>query len=227
MLTVAFDTCLDACSAAVWDERGVRAYRFAAMRQGHAERLVPMIAEVLDAAGCQAAGVQAIAVTIGPGTFTGTRICVAAARGLALATGARVLAATSTALLAATARARFPAETGGRPLAVCIDARKGEVLLEIVPVVPVGGLDRVRMLSPAAAAAAIAAEATEALLIGNGALLLGEAGAPRLAVALADLLPDARHLMSMPLTSVAHPTPLYARPPDARPPADPAIARAP
>lgn len=228
MLTLAWDTCLDACSVAIWRPgEGVLAAHAEPMRQGHAERLMPMIAAVLAEAGAAPAQISDVAVTVGPGTFTGIRIGIAAARGLSLATGARVRAATSLALLAATARARLPAETRSRPLAVCLDARKGEVLLEIVPERAAGGLDGVRLLDPVAAATAVREAAPDALLIGSGAALVAAAAGDRLEAVLVDLLPEARHLGAVPLTPVARPTPLYARPPDARPPSDAAVARAP
>ena len=134
---------------------------------------------------------------------------------------AKVLGATSLALLAATARAELGATAAARPFAACQDARKGEVLLEIVGAERIAGIDRVRLLSPAAAAAEIVATAPDAVLVGSAASLVAEAAAasgtrldlhPR-----PDLAPHARHLREMPLVPLATPTPLYPRPPDARP----------
>ena len=67
---------------------------------GHAERLFPMIAEVMDGAGLAFSAIDRIAVTLGPGTFTGVRVGIAAARALALATGKPVVAMTSLAVMA-------------------------------------------------------------------------------------------------------------------------------
>ena len=93
MNILSLDTCFDACSVAAG--RGLRSltpgisFAFEAMQKGHAERLLPMIEMVMCEAGLEFKSLDRIAVTYGPGTFTGTRICVSAARALALATGAR------------------------------------------------------------------------------------------------------------------------------------------
>ncbi len=245
MRVLAFDTCLNACSAAVAETSGtVVAARCEAMRVGHAERLLPMIDEVLAGAGCTLADIEAIAVTVGPGTFTGIRVGIAAARGFALAADLPVLGTTSLALLAATARAGLAATDRSRPVAACHDARKGEVLVEIIerfrgdaslppaPSPQEGGelVRRVRLLTPEATAALIASSAPDALLVGSGAALVSDAARARgvtLTVVAPGLEPDARHLACLPLLPLEPPTPLYPRPPDAKPPADPALTRTP
>jgi len=80
-----FDTTGAACSVAVWSASTVAAARHEAMTRGQSETLLPMIGATLDAAGLSYGRVDAIAVTTGPGTFTGVRIGLSAARGLALA----------------------------------------------------------------------------------------------------------------------------------------------
>ena len=245
MRVLAFDTCFNACSAAVVETDGtVRAARWEAMRVGHAERLLPMIEEVLAEADCTLAEIEAIAVTVGPGTFTGIRVGIAAARGFALAADLPVLGTTSLALLAATARATLSAADHARPLAaqpiaVCHDARKGEVLVEIVagprplgvpPSDDVALARRVLLLTPDAAVALIMQTASDAVLLGSGAALVAEAAAALgvpLTVVAPGLEPDARHLTRLSLLPLEPPTPLYPRPPDAKPPADPALARTP
>ena len=82
-----FDTSAAACSVAVWADRGVAAERFEAMARGQAEHLLPMIEETLAAAGIAHGQLDGIGVTRGPGAFTGLRIGLAAARGLALSLG--------------------------------------------------------------------------------------------------------------------------------------------
>ncbi len=82
-----FDTSGGACSVAVWSDGGVAAERFEAMARGQAERLLPMIEETLAEAGMAYGRLDAVGVTRGPGAFTGIRIGLAAARGLALARG--------------------------------------------------------------------------------------------------------------------------------------------
>jgi tRNA threonylcarbamoyladenosine biosynthesis protein TsaB len=82
---LAIDTALEACSAAVLDTEGKLVVRSLPMARGHAEALMPLIAETMSAAGTEFADLDRIAVTIGPGSFTGVRVGVAAARGIALA----------------------------------------------------------------------------------------------------------------------------------------------
>ena len=104
MNVLAFDTCFDACSVAAG--RGLRsltpviAERFEGMQLGQAERLMPMIKETMLEAGMTYEMLDRIAVTVGPGTFTGTRIGVAAARALSLVCGAPIVAVSSLALMA-------------------------------------------------------------------------------------------------------------------------------
>ena len=139
MNVLAFDTCLGAVSAAVrW--RGASgewqvASRFEARAGGHAERLMPMIAEVMEEAGLAFADLGRIAVTVGPGTFTGVRGGVAAARGLALASGLPVVTATSLAVMAHGAREQLQGRDADL-LAVAVDARRGMVYLEIFDEAP-------------------------------------------------------------------------------------------
>lgn len=239
MRWLAFDTCLDACSAAVLGADGaVLAARCEPMRQGHAERLFPMIEAVLADADWCLGDVGTVAVTNGPGTFTGTRIGVAAARAIALATGATIFTASSLALLAATARPLLSAAARTRPIAVCLDARKGEVMLAVSDNLPPPLWGRsatrkgsaVRLLTPDAAATAVLAEAPEAILIGAAAGQVAEAAAAlghSLEHALPDALPDARQLGAVALTQTPDLKPLYLRPPDAKPQIDKSLARMP
>lgn len=89
----------------------------------HAEALAPAIAHVLDQAGASLADVDAVAVDVGPGLFTGLRVGVATAQGIALALGVGVLGVTSVAVLA---REAYDAGWDG-PVAAVVDARRGEV----------------------------------------------------------------------------------------------------
>src|SRR5689334_25296631 len=85
MLILAIDTALDACAAAVLDtSAGVIAQESQAMKRGHAEALMPLIARVMKASGIAFAALDRIAVTTGPGSFTGLRVGLSAARGIAL-----------------------------------------------------------------------------------------------------------------------------------------------
>src|SRR5437763_14049424 len=89
MLVLAIDTALAACSAAVLDTRqgAVLAGETLPMARGHAEALMPLIARVMDEAEVEFKQLDRIAVTTGPGSFTGLRVGIAAASGIALAAG--------------------------------------------------------------------------------------------------------------------------------------------
>ena len=89
MRVLAIDTALEACSAAVFDtdRGGITASESVAMARGHAEAVMPLLARVMDLAEIEFANLDRIAVTTGPGSFTGLRVGIAAARGIALAAG--------------------------------------------------------------------------------------------------------------------------------------------
>src|SRR5258707_2139917 len=88
MRVLAIDTALEACSAAVLDtESGMPSSEQLAMTRGHAEAVTPLIARVMSAAAIEFADLDRIAVTTGPGSFTGLRVGISAARGIALAAG--------------------------------------------------------------------------------------------------------------------------------------------
>ncbi|NQV54955.1 MAG: tRNA (adenosine(37)-N6)-threonylcarbamoyltransferase complex dimerization subunit type 1 TsaB, partial [Rhodospirillales bacterium] len=85
MQILGFDTATSTCSAAIWRDGKICAHRFEVMERGQAEALVPMIEEVMGIGGVEYSELDAIAVTIGPGAFTGLRIGLATARALSLA----------------------------------------------------------------------------------------------------------------------------------------------
>ena len=97
------------------------------MMRGHAEALVPLIAAVMNEAGMAFAELDRIAVTIGPGSFTGLRVGVAAARGMALAAGKPAIGLTTFAALAAP----FLEVDESRPLLVVIEARHDRVYMQL------------------------------------------------------------------------------------------------
>jgi tRNA threonylcarbamoyl adenosine modification protein YeaZ len=109
MRVLAIDTALEACSAAVLDSGrgGITASETVAMTRGHAEAVMPLIARVMDLADVEFAELDRIAVTTGPGSFTGLRVGISAARGIALAAG-------KPAIGLSTWRARGTADRGGR-----------------------------------------------------------------------------------------------------------------
>jgi tRNA threonylcarbamoyladenosine biosynthesis protein TsaB len=105
----------------------VLAWRDEAMERGQAERLMPAIATVLDEAGIATPDLGLIGVTVGPGSFTGLRVGIAAARGLALAAGVRAIGISSFAAVAAQVPA---AERDGRSLVVTLDTRRDDFYVE-------------------------------------------------------------------------------------------------
>jgi tRNA threonylcarbamoyladenosine biosynthesis protein TsaB len=126
---LAIDTALEACSAAIvdTDRPGGITSRSQPMVRGHAEALMPMIADVMSAADMEFMQLDRIAVTVGPGSFTGLRVGVAAARGIALATGKPAVGLTT---LAALAAPFFEADESRALLAV-IDARHDHVYMQL------------------------------------------------------------------------------------------------
>ena len=141
MNILAFDTCFDACSVCVAEtreasrrSRAMDRLELASARErfetGHAERLLPMIDEVMAKAGVAFDDLNRIAVTVGPGTFTGTRIGVAAARALVLTTGLGVVGVSSLAVMADMAADELAA-AADEDLAVAVDARRGEVYVQL------------------------------------------------------------------------------------------------
>jgi tRNA threonylcarbamoyladenosine biosynthesis protein TsaB len=126
---LAFDSGGAACTAAVLRDGAVAAQRLAPMERGHAEALMPMIDAVLQEAGIEVAALDLIAVTTGPGAFTGLRIGLAAARGLALASGVPALGITRF----AAAAAAVPRERqAGKRLVIALDSKRRELYLQVL-----------------------------------------------------------------------------------------------
>lgn len=119
-MLLVFDATAGRCAVAVFDGAALVAERDDAMTRGHAERLFPLIDECLEEAGLGYADLTGVAVCTGPGNFTGARIGVAAARGLALSRGIRSIGVD-----------RFDAAAEGVAGEVCIrlEARGGAVHL--------------------------------------------------------------------------------------------------
>ncbi len=193
MPILAFDTSAAHCAAALlWD--GGLILRDEAMAKGQAERLVPMLEEVLAEGGIGWRDLKAIAVGTGPGNFTGVRIAVAAARGLALGLGIPAVGVT-----------RFEALAYGlpRPVTVVEDARRGELYVQTFTADGAGPAHLVDRVVVATAATGSAA---------------GDAALPP-AVPLAEAI--ARIGAVRALTPQPRPAPFYLRGADAAPPSDP------
>ena len=216
MIVLAIDAATSACSAALTDEDRPLAWRLAAMARGQSEALTPMLRDVLDEAGLGFADLDLLAVTVGPGAFTGLRIGLACARALALATGLP-LAGVPTPL--AVAAAVPEDEAPGLPLVVAVDSRRD------LPWVQMFDAAR-RPLGPVAArsAAEIAALCPGPLLLaGDGAARLA-AGLPAARLSAAPGWPDARQVARLGLATwrdgtALPPEPLYLRDADVTLPA--------
>jgi tRNA threonylcarbamoyladenosine biosynthesis protein TsaB len=123
MRLLAIDTSLTACAAAVFDvDRGVLASETQSMARGHAEALIPLIERVMAAARISFDALDRIAVTVGPGSFTGLRVGVSAARGIALAAQRPAVGVTTLDAFAAPWLAR----NDRMPILVAIDARNDQ-----------------------------------------------------------------------------------------------------
>lgn len=123
---LALDTATAGCSVAACDGDTVLAQRCERMATGQAERIVPMLAEVTAEVGWSLAEVELIAATLGPGSFTGIRAGLAAARALALATGAPAIGVSTLEAMAAA----VPEGTG----VVCVIAgRQGSIFAQRFP----------------------------------------------------------------------------------------------
>src|ERR1700749_654961 len=130
MLILAIDTALDACAAAVLDTGTSKliAMESQPMKRGHAEALMPLIGRVMKEAGLPFAALDRIAVTTGPGTFTGLRVGLSAARGIALAAAKPVVGLTTLTAYAAP----LVSENGEHPVISAIDARHDHIYFQIV-----------------------------------------------------------------------------------------------
>ena len=229
---LAIDTCLGAVSAALcWQEAGGRRrteHTFELCRGGHAERLLPMVGDLLAVAGLQARHVRRVAVTLGPGTFTGVRTGVAAARAFALASGAEIVGTTSLHAMALQVAADPAPGQVATGIVIAADARKGQAFVQtFAPDGAVAGAPT--LLTYAEAAADM--QGGRWRLAGSGAEAVRSA-ATAVGVQIMDcdaaLEPDARALLEVaqtlaPLTTVM---PLYIRPPDALPQAGKSLPRA-
>ncbi len=218
MRVLAIDCALDACAAAVLDSDSgnIIGSETRVMARGHAEALMPLIARVMDNAEVEFKELGRIAVTVGPGSFTGLRVGIAAARGIALAAGKPAVGLTTLAALAAP----HIADDDATPVVVAIDARHDHVYMQVF------GAGGRTLLAPRVAPlreAARAAASGRARIVGSAAglvaaswpkgepppVLVDQRGAP-------EIVWIAR-LGAVALDPEAPPKPLYLRPPDAQP----------
>jgi tRNA threonylcarbamoyladenosine biosynthesis protein TsaB len=173
MIVLGIDTAQTACSAAVIDGGRTLAVISEPMQRGHQERLAPLVAEVMAKSGVAMADLERIAVAVGPGSFTGLRVGLAFAKAMALALDRPCVGIGSLEALAATA-----ARDG--LVAAAIDARRGQVYLQVfdagAAITAPAALD----LADAAARLIEASHGRPLTLVGNGAGLVADpaGGAP-------------------------------------------------
>lgn len=218
MRTLGLDTALGRCSVAVVCGDAVLAHAAAEMERGHAEALAPMAQSVLVQAGLRPADLQRIAVTIGPGTFTGQRVGLAFARGLAAGLGVPCVGVTTTEAMIRRCAATFP----DADLCVAVlDARRDEVYLQA------GDTAVTLTAAPEAAALVRSLGARRIVLCGSGAAAMARTLGP---ARVADIMaPDAGDVARLGAgiadPASAPPDPLYLRAPDAKLPAPRARAQ--
>ena len=218
MKVLALETATAACSVAVLDGALPRAHRAALMRRGHAEALMPMVEAAMGAAGLAYGDLDLVATTVGPGSFTGLRVGLAAARGIALAAGIPAVGVTT---LEALAAGLDEGTRAGAPVAALLDARRGEVYVQLFDA----------RAAPRGAPVAVAPDAANLPdgplgLVGSGAALVLDAQEMRPGWRFAETprLPDAVPVARLAARRFARdpaairpPRPLYVRGHGARP----------
>jgi tRNA threonylcarbamoyladenosine biosynthesis protein TsaB len=224
MHLLAIDTSADLCSVGVAVDGQAPVVRSMAVGRAHAERLMPMVESAMNAAEVAFADLTRIAVTVGPGSFTGIRIGVAAARGLALATGAKAIAIGTLAVHAEAARALLvKADAMPVPIVAAVAAGRGELYAQRFSLdgtaqgePQLASPDAIRVLIDAATAlAGSGADALAAVGLGNP--IVHRESSPDIAALL-------RLARQAPEQGEA-PRPLYLRPPDAKPQMDAQVRR--
>ena len=208
MKLLSLDTCLQACSVALEADSKPRIWLTEAMARGHQERLATMTRDVMADGGLAFAELDRIGVTIGPGSFTGLRVGLAFAKGLALALGRPCVGVGVLEALAASLDHRGP-------LAAVIDAGRGRVYLQIFDAAVAVTAPELLDTGLAITRVAEVCPSGEITLTGPGAPIL----APALRAAHVQELaaPDPRAVARLArLAPIVPPRPLYLRAPDAK-----------
>jgi tRNA threonylcarbamoyladenosine biosynthesis protein TsaB len=197
-MLLVIDSATAACSVALIADGETLKERHELVGRGHAERLLPMVEALLDGR-----RPDAILVDCGPGSFTGLRVGLAAAHGLAIGWSVPLAGYSSLALIAAAAE--------GDEIGVAVRGGHQELFVQSFRHGPLAPIDELRSLPPAEAAAAIAATR----VFGSGAEALVNARGYGEAF---DRLPRAADAARLPEPlRTLPPRPIYGRPPDAKP----------
>ncbi len=210
MKLLALDAALARCSAAVVADGRVRAHQAAAARRGQPALLAPMVQAVLAQSGLAASGLDAVAVSVGPGSFAGLRAAIALAQGIALAAGRPVIGVRVAEALAASL-----ALPPRRTCWVAIDSRRGRVFLDRgSSIEPFALTELPRPAGPVAIAGDAALEVVARMAARGDDVMLTDAR-----------LPDAIHVATVAARRLAgdlpplDAQPLYIDPPEAKLPA--------
>jgi tRNA threonylcarbamoyladenosine biosynthesis protein TsaB len=231
MNILAIDTCFPALSVAVGRNIGSPVAQIVArtepMATGHAERLMPLIVELLVDADLSIEQVNRLAVTIGPGSFTGTRIGIAAARALKLARGLPIVTFTS---LEAIALSPHIKPGPGEDLVIAVDAHRGEAYTQVFDGATRAAAGSPRIvgmtdLATLARGRPVLAAGTAAEAVVNAITVAGGAARGRASM----IFPDMAAAVGLAAERNPSPSsvePLYLRPPDAKPQDGKSLARA-
>lgn len=212
MRVLGIDSATRGCSVAVWIDGEIVAERAEVMERGQAERLTPMVAEVLAAAGLGVPDLDRIAVTVGPGAFTGLRIGLATARGLALAANLPLIGVTTFEAVLADLP---PGERSGTPVLILVDSRRAEPFAQLFDARG-GAVGEPTALDPGATVAGL--PAGPLLVAGDGLPSARAAfeGRPQTRFSAGDGVPRAGRVAAIGAARDpgSAPEPLYLRPPD-------------
>jgi tRNA threonylcarbamoyl adenosine modification protein YeaZ len=215
---LALDTALDACSACVVEGSSLEplAIESLPMARGHAEALIPLVDRVMSKVEGGFSSLGRVAVTVGPGSFTGLRVGISAARAIALAAGIPAVGVTTLSAYAAP----VIASGSGATTAAAIDARHGQVYLQVFA--PGGRTVVTPRIVPAREAARLLGSGPVRIVGSGAALMQSEARAVGLDSVVEDASPAPDILWIARLGMAAQPAqalprPFYLRPPDAKP----------
>ncbi|TDT76825.1 tRNA threonylcarbamoyl adenosine modification protein YeaZ [Litoreibacter halocynthiae] len=212
-LTLAFDTSAAHCAAALLSGDTVLVSRVEEMQKGQAERLLPLLEEVLSEADKKWSDLDRIGVGIGPGNFTGIRISVSAARGLALSLGIPAIGVSALEAMA------FAPTQRDQTLAT-LDARQGNVYIQFFAKNG-GALDAPSLCAEDEIQAGSPPET--AFVVGyNSTFLAAQLEAEAIETSPSALIIATARIAAARAPDGARPAPLYLRPADAAPPRDPA-----